>query len=567
MLFFAVQNVSHGQCAPDVSPPTASNPVTIDIECISEVPLPDVNVVTDEADVCSLIPLVTWEDDLSDGGICPETITRRYRITDDSGNWIFVTQFILVNDITPPVASNPNTINVANVGLIPAPNVLDVTSETDNCMSNPIVAFVSDVTDGDICNGETITRTYSVTDNCGNLTLVTQQIMIDAVLPNVNAGVDQTFCEGEMVILNGSGATFYSWDIGVVDGVPFVPSLGITTHTVTGTDANGCVNTDQANISVTSLPIVSFTSDTPQGCNSTVTFTNTSTAVSAMTNCEWSFEAAPSTVLGCNEVLHTFPGVGIYDVSLSIQDSEGCTNFVTYSDFVNISNVSNIDSSVSVIGSSIYATASGYTYQWIDCLNGNLPLPGETNQSFSPVVAGTYAVNISDGQCTSQSGCIVIGAFSSIDNSISVNGATITATASGYNYQWMDVSNNFEPIIGETNQSLTVAINGLYAVRISDATDEVQSDIVNMQFASIEELELSNISLYPNPASGEITIDLKKTYSSVEVEVINLNGRVFSSDLFNQKDKLNLILNGAPGVYFIKIQADGYTRTMRVIKE
>ena len=88
-----------------------------------------------------------------------------------------------------------------------------------------------------------------------------------------------------------------------------------------------------------------------------------------------------------------------------------------------------------------------------------------------------------------------------------------------------------------------------------------------MQFASIEELELSNISLYPNPASEEITIDLKKTYSSVEVEVINLNGRVFSSDLFNQKNKLNLILNGAPGVYFIKIQADGYTRNMRVIKE
>ena len=565
MLFFAVQNVSHGQCAPDVTPPTASNPVTIDIECISEVPLPDVNVVTDEADVCTLIPLVTWEDDLSDGGICPETITRRYRITDDSGNWIFVTQFILVNDITPPVASNPNTINVANVGLIPAPNVLDVTSETDNCMSNPIVAFVSDVTDGDICNGETITRTYSVTDNCGNLTLVTQQIMIDAVLPNVNAGVDQTFCEGEMVILNGSGATFYSWDIGVVDGVPFVPSLGITTHTVTGTDANGCVNTDQANISVTSLPIVSFTSDTPQGCNSTVTFTNTSTAVSAMTNCEWSFEGAPSTVLGCSEVEHTFPGLGIYDVALTVQDSDGCTGTATYNDFINITNVSSIDSSVSVIGSSIYATASGYTYQWIDCLNGNLPLPGETNQSFSPSVPGTYAVNISDGQCIAQSGCIVIGVSSSIDNSVAVNGATITATASGYQYQWVDASNNFNPITGETNQSLTVATNGLYAVRISDASDEVQSDIVNMQFASIEELELSNISLYPNPASGEITIDLKKTYSSVEVEVINLNGRVFSSDLFNQKN--NLILNGAPGVYFIKVQADGYTRTMRVIKE
>ena len=75
-------------------------------------------------------------------------------------------------------------------------------------------------------------------------------------LPIVNAGVDQTVCEGTAVTLNGSGANIYVWDNGVTDGAPFVPAVGTLTYTVTGTDANGCVNTDQADVIVNPLPIV-----------------------------------------------------------------------------------------------------------------------------------------------------------------------------------------------------------------------------------------------------------------------------------------------------------------------
>ena len=39
------------------------------------------------------------------------------------------------------------------------------TDEADNCTVNPVVAFVSDVSDGNTCP-EVITRTYSVTDDC-----------------------------------------------------------------------------------------------------------------------------------------------------------------------------------------------------------------------------------------------------------------------------------------------------------------------------------------------------------------------------------------------------------------
>ena len=62
-------------------------------------------------------------------------------------------------------------------------------------------------------------------------------------LPSVSAGSDQNVCNGGAVTLTGSGASSYTWDNGVTDGVSFTPG-STTTYTVTGTDGNGCQNTD-----------------------------------------------------------------------------------------------------------------------------------------------------------------------------------------------------------------------------------------------------------------------------------------------------------------------------------
>ena len=81
----------------DTIDPTASNPAPINLNCTSEVPAPDVSVVTDEADNCTANPIVTYINDVSDGGSNPEIITRTYSITDDAGNSTNVTQIITVS--------------------------------------------------------------------------------------------------------------------------------------------------------------------------------------------------------------------------------------------------------------------------------------------------------------------------------------------------------------------------------------------------------------------------------------------------------------------------------------
>ncbi|MBI5371821.1 MAG: gliding motility-associated C-terminal domain-containing protein, partial [Sphingobacteriales bacterium] len=158
----------------DMILPTASNPAAVNVQCIANVPASDPLVVIDEADNNG-VPVVAFVSDVSDGNTCPETITRTYSVTDPCGNQITVTQQIIVNDTTNPTATNPAGVTVQCIGDVPASDITVVTDEADNCTAAPVVAFVSDVSDGNTCP-ETITRTYSVTDDCGNQITVTQTI-------------------------------------------------------------------------------------------------------------------------------------------------------------------------------------------------------------------------------------------------------------------------------------------------------------------------------------------------------------------------------------------------------
>ena len=101
-----------------------------------------------------------------------------------------------------------------------------------------------------------------------------------------------TVCNGTSVTLSGSGASSYSWSGGITNGVAFVPSA-TTTYTVTGTDANGCVNTASKTITVNALPVVIVSTATPSIC------VGSSATISTATNLVgyWKFdEGSGSTV-------------------------------------------------------------------------------------------------------------------------------------------------------------------------------------------------------------------------------------------------------------------------------
>jgi gliding motility-associated-like protein len=106
--------------------------------------------------------------------------------------------------------------------------------------------------------------TYTVTATDDNGCTATGQVVVTVnPLPTINAGSDQTICVGMTATLSGSGGVSYTWDNGVTNGVPFTPAQGTVTYTVTGTDANGCVNTDLVSVTVLPVPIAGVSSTDP----------------------------------------------------------------------------------------------------------------------------------------------------------------------------------------------------------------------------------------------------------------------------------------------------------------
>ena len=139
--------------------------------------------------------------------------------------------------------------------------------------------------------------------------------------PVVNAGQDIILCEPggtspSDVTLTGTGATTYTWDNSAVNGVAFTPPAGTTIFTVTGTDGNGCTDTDQ--ISVTSLPqpvANGMPSDTYGNVPMTIDFTNLSQYAS---NYLWDFGNGQSIdTNSTTTVTTTYSVPGSYNIRLT----------------------------------------------------------------------------------------------------------------------------------------------------------------------------------------------------------------------------------------------------------
>lgn len=108
----------------------------------------------------------------------------------------------------------------------------------------------------------TATTTFILTGTDANGCENTDTVLVTVNnLPAVNAGNDLTICAGQAVTLSGSGADSYDWTGGVTDGVSFVPAAA-GTYTVTGTDANGCENTDDISVAINANPVFDLGADT-----------------------------------------------------------------------------------------------------------------------------------------------------------------------------------------------------------------------------------------------------------------------------------------------------------------
>jgi gliding motility-associated-like protein len=224
-------------------------------------------------------------------------------------------------------------------------------------------------------NTSTYTVTGTNTNGCSSTATATVTVN---PLPTVTATASlPVLCVGKNTTLTGSGASTYTWNNGVVNGVSFAPT-STKTYTVTGTAANGCTNTASVTITVNPLPNIAISASDNTVCigaNTILTATGASTYV-------WN-----------NGVVNgvAFAPVTTKSYTVTGTDLNGCINSATATVTVNPLPIvtANASPNVVCIGKTTILNASGAsTYIWDN---------GVTNGvAFAPATTKTYTVTGTD---------------------------------------------------------------------------------------------------------------------------------------------------------------------------
>ena len=169
-----------------------------------------------------------------------------------------------------------------DVTVNPLPNVTVNASPTTACDGVPVTLTAAGAPnlswDNGVQNGVAFTPsstlTYTVTgtdqNNCSNTAAVTIPVGTSPTVSVTQSAT--TICEGDILTLTASGASTYTWDNGVQNGVPF--AVQPLTYTVIGYGTDGCTDTVSVTPTVNPAPVLAIQSSSNSICQgSSVTLT------------------------------------------------------------------------------------------------------------------------------------------------------------------------------------------------------------------------------------------------------------------------------------------------------
>ena len=154
------------------------------------------------------------------------------------------------------------------------------------------------------------------------------------------------------------------------------------------------------------------------------------------------------------------------------------------------------------------------------------------------------------------------------DLTTTTSGNSISSNNLGATYQWLDCDNNNSVIVGETGQSFVAAANGNYAVELTENGCVDTTSCVSITSVGIVENSFGEVlSIYPNPTSGNFSIDLGAIYESSVVSITDITGKLIDSKTLTQSQILNLSIKEPVGIYFVSIQAGDKKAVIQLVKE
>ena len=175
-----------------------------------------------------------------------------------------------------------------------------------------------------------------------------------------------------------------------------------------------------------------------------------------------------------------------------------------------------------------------------------------TNDAILPITNGgttvvTWTYDDGNGNTFTQTQNIMVN---TADVGIVLNGSQLNATGLGAYYQWLDCDNSFSEIVGEVNQFYTPATTGNYAVEVTQGNCVDTSVCLLVDFTGISELNSDQINIYPNPSSGNFSIDYDGELK--EIEIMDVLGWVIEANIKIGSGKVDAsALNS--GKYLVRI--------------
>ncbi|MEO5642992.1 MAG: T9SS type A sorting domain-containing protein [Bacteroidia bacterium] len=223
------------------------------------------------------------------------------------------------------------------------------------------------------------TGSYTVTgtdiNGCVNTNSVTVTVN---PLPTVTITGNTSVCDGSSTTLTASGASTYSWSSGGTTDTETLSPAVTDAYTVTGTDANGCVNTNSVTVTVNPLPTVSISGNTTI-CNGSST-TLTAGGASAYA---WSSGGTTAAETVSPSATSSYTATGT--------DANGCTN--TSSVTVTVNPVPVVTVSFPV--DTICANGGLFTLTGESPAGGIWSGNGVSGNALDPLAAGLGIVQIS----------------------------------------------------------------------------------------------------------------------------------------------------------------------------
>ncbi|MBL4706861.1 MAG: gliding motility-associated C-terminal domain-containing protein [Flavobacteriales bacterium] len=347
----------------------------------------------------------------------------------------------------------------------------------------------------------TITTTYTVTVTdvigCTNTDAIT--ITVNP-LPIVDAGSDQAICIGDNTPIGGAptgpAGSMYVWDnsgslTSTVIANPTANPTVTTTYSVTVTDVNGCINTDQVVVTVNPLPNVDAGIDQTICNTGSVTIGGMPTSSTIGVTYAWDNGASLSSTSIDNPVANpsitTTYTVTVTEIATGCFDTDQVVVTVNPLPIVD----AGLDISICINGSTPIGGAptgpAGSSYLWDNA--GSLTSTTVANPTANPTTTTTYSVTVTDGN-----GCTDIDQMTVTVNPLpTVNagpdrvicntytatlGGAPTSPSIGATYVWAPASslnNTTDP-----NPTASPSVTTTYTVTVTDANGCTNTDQVTI---------------------------------------------------------------------------------------